>query len=812
MKILEQYLQFYMRNRFLLLLLFFPLALFSQDATIEGQVVDEENNPLSYATVLIYEKEGSQAFKGAVTDDSGNFIISELNKQDYFVEFSMIGFSTASKTINPSNSDIQKITLIENIEELDETIILVKAPNIRREPGKLVFNVENTSISTGDAYNLLRKTPGVLVIGDDIQIKNSSSIIYLNNKRVYLTSTELASLLKSMDASSIKAIEVITNPSAKYDAEGSSVLNIITSKAISIGYKGSVNATWEQATFSKYLFGTSHFYKNDWLNLYGNYSYSPRKEYKQDDNFIRFFNPDNTSTKSIWESDFEKVTHSNAHQANVILDFTLNENNTLSFSSTAMISPNKTFDNNVDGEIFDAQQQLDSVFTTLSYLENDSANLSFNLEHQIDLDEEGTTLNTSVNYINYDREQSQELNTDYNLPTGELINNIEFFTDANQDSDIFTGQTDFKKILGGGDFETGLKYSYINTESSLDFFNIVNDVPEFVEVNSDLFGYAESIYAGYINYAKKFGKWNINAGLRGEHTDVKGDSKSLGIINNQDYFDLFPSVSALFHQNDDNVFGISYRRSVERPRYQSLNPFSYFITENIVNNGNPNLVPSIKNKYMLSYSLKNKWTFEAYYIYKKDPLAVLSFQDNENSTTQNLDANIISDINYSLDVSYVSSLYSWWFLWMYTSGYYVENEFLAVASPQETYKNDTFGFYVQMYSGFTLSKDGSFTSDVNLEYTSDRIVGSLDLKNQFEFSVSFRKSLWNNRASITMGVDDIFDTNNIQVTSNYYNQDNSYFAKFESRLFRLGFKYNFGNYKLRNKTRINKTSEEQRLD
>ena len=647
-----------MRNLFFLLLLITPFALFSQDASVEGQVLDSKNNSISYVNILIFEKEGDTAIGGTVTDEDGFFIISDLKGQDYYVEFSMVGFLTISKTINSLNSFPQKITLIKNVEELGETIITVKAPHIRREPGKLVFNVENTSISTGDAFNLLKKTPGVLIIGNQIQIKNTSPIIYLNDKRVYLTSSELVGLLKSMDASDIKSIEVITNPSAKYDAEGSSVLNIITSKAISIGYKGSVNATWEQATFSKYLFGTSHFYKNDWLNLYANYSYSPRKEFKHDDNNIRFFNTDNVSTKSIWESDFEKVTHSNAHQGNIILDFTLNDKNSLSFSSTALISPNKTFDNNVEGEIYNAQRQLDSVFTTVSYLENDTSNLSFNLEHKVKIDEEGTSLTTSVNFINYDQAQIQELNTDYKLPTGELTKNVEFFTDAEQDSNIFTGQTDFKNSLGNGIFETGIKYSYINTESSLDFFNIEDDEPIHEEEHSDLFIYTESIYAAYINFSKTYGKWDIDAGLRGEYTDAKGDSKSLGIINNQDYLDVFPSISALFNQNDDNIFGISYRRSVERPRYQSLNPFTYFITDNIANNGNPNLVPSIKNKYMLSYSLKNKWSFEAYYIYKKNPLAVLSFQDNENSTTQNLDANIISDINYSLDILYSSSLYS----------------------------------------------------------------------------------------------------------------------------------------------------------
>jgi hypothetical protein len=724
----------------------------------------------------------------------------------------MVGFTTVSKTINASNSENIKIKLTENIEELDETVVTAKAPTIKREPGKLIFNVEKTSLSTGDTFNLLTKTPGVLVIGDNIQVKRSSPIIYLNDKRVYLTSSELASLLRSMDASNIKSIEVIDNPSAKYGAEATSVLNIITSKAVSIGYKGSVNATYEQAVFSKYRFSTSHFYKNDWLNAYASYSFNPRKDYKEDENYIRFFNPDNISTKSIWESTFEKVTHSNAHQGNLILDFTLNEMNSLSFTSTVMVSPNKTFDNKVNGEIMDAQRQLDSVFKTVSFLENDAANLSFNLEHKIDLDEEGTKLITSVNYIIYDNTQTQELNTDYKLPTGELINNVNFFTDARQDSNIFTGQTDFTKTIDEGDFETGLKYSYINTESGLDFYNIENNIPEYIEQHSDLFNYTESIYAGYINYAKKFGKWNINAGLRGEYTDVIGDSRSLGIINNQDYFNLFPSVSALYSKDDDHVFEASYRRTIQRPRYQSLNPFSYFVTDNIINNGNPNLGPTIKDKYMVSYYLKNKWSFQAYYIYKKDPLALLTFQDNENSATQNIDANIISDINYSFDITFYSPLYSWWYLSVYTSTYYVANEFYSLASPQETYKNDTFGIYAQMYSGFTLSKDGTLTSDLTAKYVSDMITGSLDLKNQFITSISFRKSIWENRASITVGVDDIFDTNNIPVTSRYYNQDTRYFAQVESRLFRVGFKYNFGNYKLRNNTRTKKTDEAQRLD
>ena len=785
----------------------------SQTYAVSGKVIDNNGEAISFSTVLLIAEEDTSNVTGVVTNDDGTFNFSELNKGSYTLQVSYIGFETHKQDISIiSNRTLQAIILQEAEANLDEVFISVKTPTIIREAGKLIFNVENTSLSVGDTYNLLKKTPGVLVLGNQISIKKSTPIIYLNNKRVYLTNGELISLLKSMDASNIKSVEVITIPSAKYDAEAESVLNIITSKAVSIGYKGSINTTYEQAVYSKYRFSTAHFYKNDRLNAYASYSFSPRKEYKQDDNFVRFFNPDNATTKSIWESDFEKVTKSNAHQGNLILDFNLNKKNALSFSSTVLVSPNKRFKNYVLGEIFNEQRDVDSTFKTKSNVTHDTKNLSFNLEHTLRFNENKSSLTTSVNYILYDNSQAQNLTTDYNLPSGDLINNIRFFTDANQDSNIFTAQTDFNNNLSEGSFETGIKYSNIDTESGLDFFNFEGDTPQINEALSDLFIYKESIFAGYVNYSKKWGDLSFNAGIRGEYTDVKGNSKSLGIVNNQDYFDFFPAISSLYNLNENNSIGISYRRSIERPRYQSLNPFSYFITDNISNSGNPNLNPSIKNKYALSFTHKNKWVFEGYYIYYKNPLTLLTFQDNLNNNTQAIDTNIISDINYSLDISYSSPLYSWWYLMVYTSTYYLENEFLSIASEPEIYSNNTLGFYLQMYNGLTLSKDKTITSDITLLYISNLIYGSFDYKNTFNFSVSFRKSLWNKRASISIGVDDLFDTTNIPLTSRYYNQDNGYFAKHESRLFRLGFKYNFGNFKLRNNNRNIKIKESERLD
>jgi len=801
-----------MRKLFFLIILLTPLVIFSQEGSIKGKVVDINNHPLSYVNVLLFDVNGPNPISGAITEKDGSFIINDIENKEYTITFNFLGYRPSTLNVQLSFSkDLGTIILEEISEPLEEAIITVKQPTISKSSGKLIFNVENTTLSTGDTYTLLTKTPGVLVIGDRISIKNSPTTIFINEKRVYLSPTELSTLLKSLDASIIKEIEVITVPSAKYDAEASSVLNITTTKAVSVGYKGSVNARYEQAVYPKYHFGTSHYYKNDWMSFYGSYSFSPRKEYKDQDDEIIFFKPNN-EIESFWTTEFNRTTRSNVHQANIIFDFILNKKNSLSITSNINVSPGKKFDNNDFSELFNAQHQLDSTFSTKSNLENTTSNIILGAEYKTEIGNKGANMVLSSNYITYKNNQDQWVKTDYHLFNGDFIRNNSFFTEADQESEIITGQATISSPFASGELEAGLKYSNIETISGLDFFDVDGDNTSYNELLSDLFNYNESIYAAYLNFSKNWTKWKISAGLRSEYTDVEGNSRSLGVVNTQEYFELFPSIYITRKIDDHNSMSLSYVRRLERPRYQSLNPFKYFINEHNFNGGNPNLVPGIDNKIMLSYSFKNKLFLDAYYINTNDRLSILTYQDNENNSLRNLDANLISETQYSLDATFVSSIFPWWYLSAYTSTYYMENEFLALESLQDTYSNNAFGFFSQIYNGLTLSKDRSFASDITLYYLSNIIYGSYDYKNQFSISLSLRKELWNKKASITIGVDDVFDTYNVPVVSRYYNQDNSYFSQPESRFFKIGFRYTFGNAILRDNNRNTKTTESDRLD
>ncbi|MCW8982034.1 MAG: TonB-dependent receptor [Altibacter sp.] len=790
------------------------IPLFAQEYSVSGKVENASGEPLPYLTVLVFSENNTTIpFAGTTCDEQGAFVITNLAAQPYRITFSFIGYETQEQLFELSNNTtLPTITMREATEALQETVITGRKPMLQKEQGKLIFTVENSSIATGNTMELLSKTPSVLILQDKITIKNMPATIYLNGRRVYLSETEVASFLRNMDASNIKSIEVISNPSAKYDAEAVSVLNIITVRPVSVGYKGSVEGRYEQAVYAKYSVGTSHFYKNDWLDLFGSYSFNPRKEFKEQFDEIRFFNVDEITTRSFWETNFTRTTNSYAHHGNLIADITLNKRNSFSIASNIFISPNTAYHNTVYAELFNAQRQLDSTFRTKSDLENDQKNLSFTAEYRALLDDTGTSLTTTLNFIAYDDQQHQSVLTNYFLPNGSSLRSNSFFTDALQDSDIATGAIDLKVPGESQEWETGIKYSNIDSQSGLDFFNTNNNVMEFDPALSDEFTYLESIFAGYINFSKQWQKWDLVAGLRTEFTAVEGDSRSLGLVNNQEYLEFFPSLSLQYTVNDSNSLGVSFARRIERPRYQSLNPFKYFLNENNFNGGNPNLMPAIDSKFTISYNYKSKWFVDVYYHHTDNALSTLRFQDNENFVMRTVDANLIEDFQYSLDILHVSSPFPWWYLSAYLSGFYFENEFFALESQQETYSNSTYGFYGNINNNFTLSKDKSFTGDVTAFYLSDFIYGSYDYGNQFSLSFSLRKSFWENTASVSAGVSDVFNTYNVPVFSNYYNQQNSYFAKPESRLFRMSFKYTFGNARLRDNNRESKPEETDRLE
>jgi hypothetical protein len=776
---------------------------------LTGSVSNSNKEVLPYSNVVLFKMPDSVFYKASYSDENGRFKVTNCINGDYTLQISSVGYVSLSRklTIN-QNQDLGTVILSANTEELDAVLVTADRPTIDKKADRLVFNVENTVLSTGNTQNLLKKTPGVFEMEGTYMVQNSPAIIYINNKRVYLTSEELNQLLQGYSADNIKSVEVITNPPASYDAEGVAVININTSKGISLGYKGNVNGQWTQGTFTKYQIGTSQFYKNDWLNVYANYNYNPRKDFKKDDSEIGFFNPNGTRSER-WFSTLDRIDRSAAHNFNTIVDITVNEKNSLSFSGNFNTNQNNDVTYKNETLILPEAATSFSGFDTDSEFEKNRTNGFVNAQWQHILNDNGASLSLEGNYIFTDSDQLQDLRTTFFDNNQNTTGTNSFFTDAFQEIDIYTAKLDYNATLGNYVFSSGLKFSNVTSTSSQNFF----DTDSGTALNpalSDLFLYDETIFAAYAQIDRSWETWSLAAGLRIEQTDVEGDSQSLGQVNTQEYFELFPNIAVTTQANEKNAYTLSYKRSIDRPRYADLNPFSSFINDFAFNTGNPNLQPAFNNKFTVGWNHKNTWFIDAYFLYTKDLLSDVPFQNNSNNTINTQSINLNYELQYSLDASTYQYINQSWYTALTTSLFYMENETRAAQSGDVDVVTSTTGFFVNSFNRLNMSDDRTLSMDVDVTYISSLLFGTYEWGGSFITNVSFNKSLWNRRAQLTLALTDIFSTQNQRLSTRYLNQDNNYLALPETRTISVGFTYNFGNFRLEN-NEITTPEEQKRI-
>ncbi len=794
----------------LILSLLSSIPLLSQTLQVSGAVKDGTDESIPFASIFLLQVSDTSVVKGASADENGIFIIENVLPNLYFIRASYIGKTSKLIAIDISR-DVKIGTLIidQAVEILDEVVVNSTRPIIERKADRLVFNVENSVVSQGSSWEVLKRTPGVIAVEDNLRVQNQSATLYINDRKVQLSPQEVRSLLENLSGEQIKMIEVIKNPPAKYDAEGGPVLNIVTAKNIALGYKGNVNSTYTQAIFPKYTFGTSHFYKTSKLNAFASYTYGPNKEFKNvksETNFI-----DQTGVFSKWRTNFDKTSRAKTHNGQLNLDYDFDDRNQLSLASNILLSPDKTFDQFQDTEMRNGLNVLDSTFTTGSDLLEDKKNLSADLTYTHKFKEDGNlSLNGQYTKFNYDR--TQDAVSNYFDPQDQFIRSFAFYTDAAQEVDIYTAQLDISSSLGSVSYETGLKGSFIDSRSGLEYFNVLGSGRVFNAALSDDYRYEEAVYAGYFSLSKVTEKLRIKAGLRAEQTFSKGSSISLSAINDLRYFELFPTFYIQHDLNEDHSLSFDYSRKLGRPRYDDLNPFRVYINENNYVEGNPNLVPYFSHNFNLNYTLKGEYFFDFYYRDNGDYISDLAFQDNVNFTLRDITQNVLESISYGFDFNYGKAATPWWSIYTYISIFHEEETFLALESNNQRVTNAVDGVYIDFSNYITLSKDGSFRGELGLTYLSGFLNGSYKRDESTNLTLGFRKSFWNKRALFSVQANDLLNKVNSWITSRYLNQDNSYLSRPETQYVRMGLTVNFGNFRLADNERAIEKIERERLE
>lgn len=803
------------KNLFYHFILLLPLISLSQEFRVNGYVKDDNNNPIAYANVLMTSLGESKTANGTSTDESGYFIIENLKSGDYILKISFLGFKSYSTRVElDRNIHFDTVILEENLEALDGVTVVAKRPTIKRMVDRLVFNVENSTLSNSNVLDVLKHTPGVLVHDGAITIKQSTPTVYINDRKVHLSSSEIQQLLEGTSATNVKSIEVITNPPAKYEAEGGAVLNIVTGKNIIAGYNGSVFGNYKQGQeYPKYSLGTSHFFKAKKLSAYANYNISPRKDFRNNNESISFID-NNNQIISSWEASSKRTEKKSNQNINGNIDYDIDKYNSLGFSTSMLISPRdhtNTFVNSIT-EVFNSNKVLDSTFNTINKLVNETFNLAFTLEYTHKYKKEGEKLSISTHHTNYDFSNYQNVDTDYRFPDNALIRSNRFQTFSSQVIKLYTGQVDYELPMSdSAQFEVGAKVSNISSKSILDHFIFLNDEKIKDLQNSDTFLYDETNYAVYESYSKDWDIWSFKSGLRVEYTDITGNSLSTNQINRNNYVKFFPSIYVQSILNDKNELYFKYNKRIYRPRYSQLNPFKYFLNDNAFITGDPNLKPQIDDVITLGYTFNKDYTFELYYRYEKDPTIQITFQDNDNSILEYKNTNINRGISYGLDFTTYTKIRSRWDLYVLSSLFYYKEQFIALESNNELLENDKWSLYTYIINYFTFLKNKSLTADITFLYISPVVNGPSIVSSRSGLDINIKKTFWNKRASLNVGVTDVFNTQNFTIATRYLNQNVFLKSKLENRLFTIGFNYKLGNFRLEtNKKEIN-LNERERL-
>lgn len=784
---------------------------FGQDNSISGVVADIHGQPIAFANVILMKAQDSSLVRGISTNEKGFFLLDKISDDNYMLKFSFIGFTDIYKTVLVNQPiQLEPIVLEESSQELDEVNILVKRPTLRKEADRLVFNVENTALIEGNMLQVLKSTPGILVFNNSIQVKNSTPTIYINDRKVNLSSAELAQLLEGSTANNVKSIEVITNPSSKYDAESGSVIKIVMSKNLITGYSGNVFSNYTQGVYPRYEAGMSNFFKDKKIDFFANYMYSDSKTNRFEKKEINYVDANNAIDQSF-NSITNRTTWSKTHNLNFNFDYAIDDNNSLSLSSNALWMPYFKYDIKDHTDVFDANQDLDFYYNANNLSNDDKYNVGFDIDYIHKLKKAGEKFTFNAHYTTYNYMRDQNVLSNYYENDNTYLETTAFRTDNNQDTEILTAKVDYVlPIDDSSALETGAKISNIKTNSYIARFNRVNDQETIDLNNSDAFNYNEDILGAYINYSKDWKKLSLTVGLRAEQTMVDGQSDTNNKTNSQDYLEWFPTANLYYTFSDNFALYTNHKRSIGRPDYQSLNPFQFFLNDYTIVTGNPNLQPVFVDHTTIGTSFyKNIFTIEAYYKKSNNSIFELPRQDNTNNILTYTPVNINKTREYGFDFLVYFNMTERWSVYFVTSFYNTKDEDVFDGLPVS---RSQWSNYTQTNHNVTLLKDRSLSANLNMVYAGKN-TQSFTQSDALLFSeLSISKRILKKKGILSLAVADLFNAQDFNTQTRYLNQNNSSYIDLDTRYIKLGFRYKFGNTNLETNQRSKSQQETERLE
>ncbi|WP_426094748.1 outer membrane beta-barrel protein [Flavobacterium sp. DSR2-3-3] len=790
-----------MKNILLIFIIIMPFYSFSQ-IKINGAIKDEAGLVANVNIVL--SDNNNQIVKKLTTGQDG-FFEFVISKGTYILTANHPNYESYVKEFTvESDTELNGIVLEKKANILGEVVVKSSAKLIKRKLDKTVFSVQNSPIaSTGNGFDALKRTPGLTLKNDEITMLGKSGVrIMVEGKMVELTGEDLKNFLKTLSATDIKEVEIISNPSSKYEAEGNSgIVNIIFKRLKKNSWSDNISWTKIQARLGKQSINNNFSYRKDKVNLSLSTGYDFGDTYI-DQRMEIYFTDSPLKLKTI------QTQNENNLSTRFLFDYAITEKDKLGIQYSGSFIKSNLKDN-IETRVFNNADEIDYYLRANGDLNANKNNHSVNLFYEKKLDTLGKKILFNFDSLNFDRNvESFLLSKKYNS-NNEFLNN-DFANNSNVDQTIdnYNLKIDVEHPSKFANFQYGTKVSFINTENNNIYLDLITGSPVFDPLLSDQFNYQENIQAIYGTGNKKINqKIEIQLGLRTEYTQTRGESKKLDQINRNEYFKFFPTLFLSYQKNDNNVYSFNYGKRIQRPSYSLLNPLRYFVNSSVSSQGNPNLQPAFIDNFELSHTYKDNLNTKISFTSKTNAYGVVFILNEETQEQIVTQENFYTNYSFSLTENYQLPIFSWW---------KTDNTIFFNYSVSDKTNNDInasvrngLEFYSSVNNLFTLDKNGKVLGEVNFWYNSPYNDNLFKYSQASSVDIALTyKSIYRN-LNLSAGIFDIFNSSVRKMFSEVNGIHQNYISYPSNRYFRISLNYMFGNDKIKSLKR-NFGNEEER--
>ncbi len=775
-------------------------SLAQNNAVINGTIKDGGNQKIiDAATISLLKAKDSSLVKATYSEKDGSFSFEQVKEGKYLVLATSVGHTKVySKPVEVTGNaavTVGTLQLQPESRDIKGVTVVAKKPLIEHKLDKTIVNVDAGITNAGStALEVLEKAPGVSVDKDgNISLKGKQGVkVFIDGKISFLSGPELANMLRNMQASQMDQVEIMTNPSAKYDASGNSgVINIKLKKTKIAGFNGSISAGFGlgQGGFPKTTEGINFNYRKNSINLFGSLNHNYRENYQTITINRKFRDKNTKELLGIFDQQAIINRTAQSRSARLGVDYSISKKTSVGAVVSGFADPedfnntNSTFLKNKNG-----------VTESMTYATNDTKNFWKNISGNVNFrhvfDSTGRELTADIDYSHYSSSSKQALGNYYfdadnvkMAPSDTLLGNIPSAIT------IYSARADYSQSLkGNAKLEAGVKFSSVKTDNNARYDSLINNIPVADIGRTNHFVYDEQIQAAYVNVSKSLSKkWDAQMGLRLENTTSKGNQLTTGQTFTRNYTQLFPTAYVSYKMNEKNTLSLNYGRRIERPDYADLNPFYFFLDKYTYQTGNPNLRPQFSHNIELSHSFKGFLNTTLNY-YKATDLINDIFEQNEaTKETFVIKSNIASQQQIGLAVSAGFAMGKKINVNLY--GNLSNNRFKGFINNSNVDISNT---YVESNASLQMDMGKGWKSELSGFYRTKALEGVMAINALGSLNAGISKAVLKNKGTVKLGVRDILWTQRGTGTAQYAYIDTKFRQQRDSRQVALNFTWRFG--------------------